>query len=126
MLSNANGSRQPDAQGECYLQGTKLPSYLDEDYMGISPQGFNRALLQNEVSYSCGKKGYSNDRYNGGSCPVLDKKAHYDVMFLSNFVHNNLSVVDSLFCKSGIKKCKKGKDYQASHVNTYIKGGLLC
>ena len=126
MLINAHGSRQPGAQGECYLQSTKLLSYLDATYMGMSEADFNMALLQNEVSYFCGKKGYSNDRDNGGSGPVFDKKAHYDAMFLSNFMHNNLSVVDSLFCKSRIKKSKKGKDYQASHTNSYSKGGLLC
>ena len=44
MLSNAYGSRQPDTQGECYLQGTKLPSYLDATYMGMSESDFNCLL----------------------------------------------------------------------------------
>ena len=36
MLSNANGSRQPDSQGECFLKGKKLPSHLDVMNMGMS------------------------------------------------------------------------------------------
>ena len=44
MLSNAYGSRQPGAQGECYLQGIKLPSYLDTTYMGMSEADFNCLL----------------------------------------------------------------------------------
>jgi len=41
MLSNANGSRQPDAQGECYLKGTKLRSYLDITHMGKEKSNLN-------------------------------------------------------------------------------------
>ena len=41
MLSNTNGSRQPDALRECYLQGTKLPSCLDTTHMGTEKSNFN-------------------------------------------------------------------------------------
>ena len=44
MLSNADGSRQPDPQGECYLQGTKLPSCLDTTHMGMIEIDFNHLL----------------------------------------------------------------------------------
>ena len=49
MLSNANGSRQPDSQGECFLKGTKLSGSLDTTHMGMSEADFNH--LQAGLKY---------------------------------------------------------------------------
>ena len=44
MLSNADGSRQLDSQGECFLKGTKLPSHLDTTHMGMNEVDFKHLL----------------------------------------------------------------------------------
>ena len=41
MLDNSHGSRQPDSQGESFLQSTKLRSYLDIAHVGKEKSNLN-------------------------------------------------------------------------------------